>query len=53
MEFLLKKKSSTYALIIICRNFSEQKFLKTETDTFFMVVLMVDSQLKLQIDIVD
>ena len=32
---LLKIKSATDALIIICRNFSEQKFLKTATtDTF-------------------
>ena len=52
---LLKIKSATDALIIICTNFSEKKKFVKDSDRqiLLLVVLMVELWLKLQIEIID
>ena len=48
----LEIKSAADALIIICRNFSVQKFLKAAKDIFFIVLWMVALWLKLQMEMI-
>ena len=51
---LLKIKSATDALILICTNFSEKKIVKdSDRQMLLLVVLMVELWLKLQIEIID
>ena len=51
---LLKIKSATDALILICTNFSEKKIVKdSDRQILLLVVLMVELWLKLQIEIID
>ena len=51
---LLKIKSATDALILICTSFSEKKIVKdSDRQILLLVVLMVELWLKLQIEIID